>query len=181
MKTTMIAAVALWAGMAATSAQAAAEGKPCVTEPEAQAVFLTVAPDVIRTVAQKCAASLPETATLRGGLAAFSAPYDTAAAMAAPQAGAAFAKMARPDVKGIDPAAMKAMIGPMIGGMAADQVKPKDCATIDRAVTLLAPLPPANVAGLIVLAAASKGSGKGGNAPFSICPTPVVGTVPALK
>lgn len=175
------AAVALWAGMAATTAQAAAEAKPCLTESEAQAVFLTIAPDVIRTVAQKCAPSLPESAMLRSGLAAFVGPYNTAAAAAGPQSGAAFAKMAGSDMKGIDPATFKSMIGPMVGGMAAGQVKPTDCATIERAVTLLAPLPPVNVAGLIVLAA-SKGASKGGKAPFSICPAVTdTATLPAAK
>jgi hypothetical protein len=170
------ATIALWAGMAATTAQAA-EAKPCFTEAEAQSVFLALAPDAIRAVAQKCAPSLPETATLRGGLAAFVAPYDAAATAAWPQAGSALAKMAGPDMKGIDPAAMKPMIGAMIGSMAADEVKPKDCATVERVVTLLAPLPPANATGLIVLAATS--ASKTGKEPFTICPAVAPVPVPA--
>jgi len=162
------AAVALWAGLTATTAQAAVEPKPCLSDAEAQSVFLALAPDAIRSVAQKCGPSLPETATLRNGLGAFAAPYDAAAVLAWPAAGPALAKMAGPDMKGIDPAAMKPMIGAMIGAMAADQVKPKDCATIERAVALLAPLPPANVAGLILLAATS--GAKPGKGPFDFCP-----------
>ncbi|MDB5681219.1 MAG: hypothetical protein JWO16_1024 [Sphingomonas bacterium] len=83
------ATIALWAGMAATTAQAATEAKPCLTEAEAESVFLALAPDAIRTVAQKCAPSLPATATLRSGLATFAAPYDTAAMTAWPAAGQA--------------------------------------------------------------------------------------------
>ena len=178
MKKTVGAAVALWAAMAATTAQAAADAKPCLTEAEAQAVFLAVAPDAIRSVAQKCTPSLPETATLRSGLAGFAAPYDTAAAAAWPQAGPAIAKMAGPDMKGIDPAAMKPMIGAMIGALATEKLKPKDCETIEHVVTLLSPLPPANVAGLILLAVSESQKSKG---PFSICPGPAVVTVPIPK
>jgi hypothetical protein len=171
------ATIALWAGMAAATAQAATEAKPCLTQAEAQSVFLALAPDAIRTVAQKCAPSLPETATLRSGLTAFAAPYDTAAVTAWPAAGPALAKLAGPDMKGIDPVAMKPMIGAMIGAMAADQVKPKDCTTIERAVTLLTPLPPANVAGLILLAATSEV--KPGKGPFDFCPAAPVPLPPA--
>lgn len=178
MKRTIGMGFALWAGMAATMAQAA-EPKPCLTDTEAQSVFLALAPDAIRSVAQKCAPSLPEAATLRGGLAAFAAPYDAAAAAAWPQALPAIAKLAGPDMKGMDLAAMKPMIGPMIGAMAADQVKPKDCATVERAIALLAPLPPANFAGLILLAASS--GSKSGKGPFTICPTATAPTPPAPR
>lgn len=179
MNKTMGAAIALWAGMAATTAQAV-ETKPCMTEAEAQSVFLAVAPDTLRAVAQKCTTSLPDAATLRGGLASFLAPYDTAAAGAWPQALPAIAKMAGPDMKGVDPATMKAMIGPLIGAMASDKLKPADCTTIDRALTLMAPLPPANVAGIAALALTSSGS-KGGKSPFAICPAATVPAVPAPK
>ena len=161
------AGFALWAGMAATVAHAA-EAMPCLTDAEAQAVFLVLAPDTIRAVATKCTPSLPETATLRSGLAAFVAPYDAAAATAWPLAVPVVSKMAGPDMKGLDPAALKPMIGPMVGAMASEKLQPSDCVTIERAVALVAPLPPANVAGLAALAAAS--GAKGGKTPFSICP-----------
>ncbi|MBS0479221.1 MAG: hypothetical protein JSR79_07975, partial [Proteobacteria bacterium] len=85
MKRMTSAGIALWAGLAASIAHAA-EVKPCLTEAEAQSVFLALAPDAIRAVGQKCAPSLPEGATLRAGLAAFAAPYDAAAATAWSQA-----------------------------------------------------------------------------------------------
>lgn len=178
MNRTMSAGIALWAVMAATVAQAA-ETKPCLTDAEAQSVFLAIAPDTIRAVATKCAVSLPETATLRGGLTAFIAPYDAAAANAWPQALPVVARMAGPQMKGVDPASLKALIGPMVGAMASDKLKPSDCATIERAVSLVAPLPPANVAGLAALAAAS--GTKGGKGPFDICPAAAAPAAPAPK
>jgi hypothetical protein len=174
------AAIALWAGLAATTAQAT-EVKPCLTDAEAQAVFLAIAPDVIKSVAQKCTPSLPADATLNGGLAKFTAPFDAAAATAWPTALPAMGKMAGTDMKGIDPTALKPMMGPMVGAMAADKLKPADCTTIERAVTLLAPLPPANVAGLVVLLADAgmKGEKK---PPFTICPAVMpAAPVPAPK
>ena len=170
MKKLIGASFALWAGMTATAAQAA-ETMPCLTDAEAQAVFLVLAPDTIRAVATKCAPSLPETATLRSGLAAFVAPYDTAAVAAWPQAIPAVSRMAGPDMKGLDPAALKPMIGPMVGAIASEKLKPSDCVTIEHAVSLVMPLPPTNVAGLVALAAAS--GGKLGKMPFSICPAAV--------
>lgn len=178
MKKTMGAGVALWAAMAVTVAQAA-EPKPCMNEAEAQSVFLAIAPDTLRAVAQKCAPSLPDKATLRGGLAAFLAPYESAAAGAWAQALPALSKMAGPEMSGVDSATMKAMVGPLVGAMASDKLKPADCATIDRALALMAPLPPANVAGIAVLAMASGGS-KGGKSPFAICPVAPAPAPPAL-
>ncbi|QDZ07539.1 hypothetical protein FPZ24_08610 [Sphingomonas panacisoli] len=178
MNKTMRATIALWMGMAATTAQAA-ETKPCLTDAEAQSVFLALAPDTIRAVATKCTPSLPETATLRSGLAAFVAPYDAAATAAWATALPVIGKMAGPDMKGMDPAALKPMMGPMVGAMASEKLKPADCLTIERAVSLVAPLPPANVAGLAALAAAS--GTKGGKGPFAICPAATAAMPPAPK
>jgi len=177
MKKMMGASIALWAGMIATGAQAA-DAAPCVTEAEAQSVLLVLAPDAIRAVAQKCS-SLPETATLRGGLAKFLEPYDAAATSAWPQAGPVLSKIAGPEMKGIDPATMKPMLGAMVGAMAADKVKPADCPTIERVMTYIAPLPPANVAGLAAFAAAS--SSKSGKSPLPICPAAPAPVPPAAK
>ncbi len=177
MRKMMSATIALWAGMAATTALAA-EATPCVTEAEAQSVLLAIAPDAIRAVAQKCT-SLPETATLRGGLATFLAPYDVAATGAWPLASQVLAKIAGPEMKGIDPATMRPMLTAMVGAMAADKVKPADCVMVERILTYIAPMPPANVAGLAIFAAAS--SPKGGKAPFSICPAATAAKPPASK
>ena len=52
------AAIALWMGMAATTAQAAAaEAKPCLTETEAQALITAVLPDVFQQVGRVCSSA----------------------------------------------------------------------------------------------------------------------------
>jgi hypothetical protein len=177
MRTMIGGALMLWAGMTATTAHAAVDATTCLTDAEAQSVFLAIAPSTIRAVAEKCAPSLPATATLKAGLAPFVAPYETASVSAWPLAMPAIGKMAGPDLKGIDPAAMKPMIGPMIGAMAADKLQPKGCLTIEHAATLMAPLAPANVAGLVVLALGA--TAKSDKFPIAICSAPV--TLPNPK
>jgi len=164
------AAIALWMGMAATSAQAAAEeAKPCLTETEAHALITAVLPDIIQQIGRTCSGVLPENAILRGGLPPFVARYQAPADLAWPQALNALTKIGGKDVAGVDPKLLRPMMGPMIATAIADDIKPRDCPTINRAIELMAPLPPANTAGLVVLLAASAGKDKKDN-PLNICP-----------
>jgi hypothetical protein len=71
------------------------------------------------------------------------------------------------------------MMGPMIASAIAQDIKPADCPTIDRAISLMAPLPPANTAGLIVLFAATAGSKDKKDSPLTICPAAAVAAVTA--
>lgn len=170
MKMVTGAAIALWMGMAATTAQAAAEAQPCLTEAEAQSLITAVLPDVFQQLGRTCSTVLPETATLRGGLPPLVARYQAPADLAWPQAMAAFGKIGGKDMAGIDPKLLRPMMGPMIGGAIAQDIKPRDCPTIDRALNLMSPLPPANTAGLIVLLASVAGGKDKKDSPFSICP-----------
>ena len=173
------AAIALWMGMAATTAQAAADAKPCLTENEAQSLITAVLPDVFQQVGRTCSSVLPENATLRGGLPPLVARYQAPADLAWPQAMAAFGKIGGKDMEGIDPKLLRPMMGPMIAGAIAQDIKPSDCPTIDRAVSLMAPLPPANTAGLIVLFAAAAGGKDKRDSPLTICPAAAVAATPA--
>jgi hypothetical protein len=170
MKKLTSAAIALWMGMAATTAQAATEAQPCLTEAEAQSLITAVLPDVFQQVGRTCSSVLPENATLRGGLPPLVARYQAPADLAWPQALAAFGKIGGKDMAGIDPRLLRPMMGPMIAGAIAQDIKPRDCPTIDRAIGLMSPLPPANTAGLIVLIASVAGGKDKKDSPFSICP-----------
>ena len=165
-------AIALWMGMAATTAQAAAEAKPCLTALEAQALITAIMPDVFQQVGRTCSSVLPESATLRGGLPPLVARYQAPADLAWPQALAALGKIGGKDVEGVDPRLLRPMMGPMMATAIAEDIKPADCPTIDRAVQLLAPLPPANTAGLVVLFAELAKDKK--DSPFNICPSAAV-------
>jgi hypothetical protein len=162
------AAIALWMGMAATTAQAAAEAKPCLTETEAQSLITAVLPDVFQQIGRTCSSVLPEKATLRGGLPPLVARYQASADLAWPQALTALGKMGGKEVAGVDPRLLRPMMGPMMASAIAEGIKPADCPTIDRAVELMSPLPPANAAGLVVLFAELDKDKK--DSPLNICP-----------
>lgn len=160
-------AAALWAALGATTAQAAV---PCLSEPEAEALMITLLPDVIDAAGTACAASLPPDATLRGGLPALAGRYRAEAPAAWPQARAALGKVMGEQMKGVDPELMRPLIGAMMAPMLAKEIKPADCPKIDRVVSLLSPLPARNTAGIVVLLFTLGTQGKPDRAPFRICP-----------
>lgn len=158
---------ALWLGLAATTAQAAT---PCITQPEAEALAITFLPDLIDAVGTSCAASLPPQAFLRTGLAPMVSRYRAEAPAVLPQAKSGFSKLIGDTPQGIDPDLMRPMITAMLGPMLAKEIKPADCAKVDRMVGLLAPLPPANTAGIIVMLFTLGTESKKSSPPFRICP-----------
>jgi len=169
-------AIALWMGMAATTAQAA-KAPPCLTQDEAKAMFTAILPDMLEGIGKSCSAALPENATLRGGLPVLVAAYRTPAEAAWPDAMKVFGKMSGVEMKDIDPKLIRPMMGPVLAASISEDIKPADCPTIDRALYLLAPLPPTNVSELIVLLAQAGMKGEK-SAPFSICKAEPIG-VPA--
>lgn len=160
-------AIALWASASATLAQAATP-PPCLTRSEANGLFTAILPDMLNGIGTTCATVLPENATLRTGLPALVAKYRPASDAAWPQAMAAIGKLGGKELAGLDPALVRSMAGPMIGGVVSQGIKPADCATIDRAVALLTPLPADNLAELFVLLA-ELGMRDKKDAPFTIC------------
>lgn len=133
------------------SASAANAATPCVTTPEATSIALVAMPAAIRQVGQICAPQLPATSLLRQPGSAFLARYQAEADRAWPAARAALARVAGPDIA---PLLQSDFTRPMLVSLLApaltDFVQPKDCADLDRIVTLAQPLPPWNAAGLIV-------------------------------
>jgi len=142
---TTLAALAL-AGLSTSAAAQAAT--PCVTTPEATAIALVAMPAAIRQVGQICASQLPSNSLLRQP---GSARYQTEADRAWPAARAALSRVAGPDIA---PLLQSDFTRPMLVSLLApaltDFIQPKDCADLDRIVTLAQPLPPQNAAGLIV-------------------------------
>lgn len=123
---------------------------PCLTEPEAQSMVLVALPDILRETGQLCAPQLAAGSPIRQG-SALTARYQAAADQAWPTARAAIVKLS-------DPAAdillqsdyarplLTSIIVPLIVG----RIATRDCGTIDRLVTNLAPLPPRNTAAIVV-------------------------------
>ncbi|QNQ11273.1 hypothetical protein [Sphingomonas alpina] len=167
----LTAAITLWAGMGATGVQAAeAAAKPCVTPAEASGLMLFIAPDAIKAVGETCATVLPADALLRQTSGAFIDKYRAEADSAWPSAKAALAKIAGDEMKpALENDSFKPMIASLMAPVIAKDIKPKDCAQIDRIVTLIAPLPPRNAAELIVTLVQLSGEKKE-NSKLPVCP-----------
>lgn len=135
----------------ALAAAAPQPARPCLTDPEAQAMVLVAMPDIIRETGRLCAARLPATSPIRRADGIFIARYQAAADQAWPGARGAIVKLSDPTVDILlesDYARplLTSIIVPLIVG----RIAVRDCGTIDRLVTNLAPLPPRNTAGIVV-------------------------------
>ena len=158
--------------------------KPCLTREEAQGMTMFVLPQAIEALGAKCGPVLPADALLAARSGAFAARYRTDAASAWPTARSAFAKLSSPTVLSLigDDAARR-MIAGTVGAGITDEIKPTDCAMIDRIATAVEPLPSNNMAMLLgALIELGATRSKGNDVPFTLCqvptplPAPVTGT-----
>ena len=166
---------ALLAAVALLAAPAEAQSR-CITTPEAEAMTLVALPDIIQQTGIICATRLPATSLLRRTDSAFFAGYRQAADRAWPDARAAIVKLSDPMIDSLLQSEfarplLTAALAPVLVG----RINPADCGTIDRFVTQLAPLPPANTAGVIVTTLryfkAEKAKGKAITVPdLPLCP-----------
>ncbi|WP_454280763.1 hypothetical protein [Sphingomonas sp. Marseille-Q8236] len=131
---------------------AGAQQHACITAPEAEAMTLVAMPDILRETGRVCAGRLPATSLIRGGGTLIS-KYEGAADQAWPAARAAIVKLSDPAIDTLlqsDYARplLTSLLVPFIVG----RIGLEDCGTIDRLVTQLAPLPPRNMASVVVTA-----------------------------
>lgn len=139
------------ASLAWIASSAASAATPCVTTPEATSIALVAMPEVIHQVGQICSARVSASSLLRQPNSAFLARYQAEADRAWPAARAALGRVAGPDISPLLQSDFtRPVLVSLLAPALADAVQPKDCAEIDRIVTLAQPLPPANAAGLIV-------------------------------
>lgn len=132
-------------------ATASIAATPCVTPPEAESITLVAMPEIIRQVGQICTPILPPTSLVRQTQGAFITKYQVQADRSWPDAKAALARIAGPQIA---PLLQSDFTRPLLTSLLAPAligaVDPRDCSQIDRIVTLMAPLPARNAAGLIV-------------------------------
>ncbi|MHA6722995.1 hypothetical protein [Sphingomonas sp. RS2018] len=160
----------LTAAAAALLVTQGAAAQTCVPQREAEALFLVLAPTAVTSVAQKCAPTLTAGAYLPRAAPRLSAKFAGEADAAWPQARAAIAKIGGADVTPmLDSELGRPMLTAMIGQMVAKEVKPTDCAAIDRVLSLLDPLPARNTVSLLVVLAELAGRNRKTGS-FSICP-----------
>lgn len=147
----MKALLALAVGAMLVSAPAAAQTR-CLTEADAESIALVAMPDIVRGAGIVCAARLPSSSLVRQTAGPFLDKYQAAADRAWPGARAAIVKLSDPAIEVLlasDYARplLTAALSPLLVG----RIAAKDCGTIDHLLTLLAPLPPRNMAGVIVV------------------------------
>lgn len=140
---TLIAAAAL---LASTTAQA-----QCLTNADAEAMTLVAMPDILTETARVCAARLSAGSPLRQPDGALIARYRVEADRAWPAAKGAIVKLSDPSMDMLLQSdfarpMLTSLIAPLITG----RIAAEDCGTVDRMVTLLAPLPARNTAALVV-------------------------------
>lgn len=163
---------ALWLGATATvAAQAAPADLPCLTDQESQSLVLVALPDVLDAVGKACAAALPPQATLRAGLPALIARYRVDGDAAWTAAKPAISKLGGDQFRGMDPDVIRPMVTTLLGPLVVKNLKPGDCPRIDRITGLLAPLPVANTAALVVQLFQLGSDYSKKRVPFTICPT----------
>lgn len=146
--------------LAAPQVAAAQAGAPCLTAREFTALSTYALPSVIAGTTRACATTLPASAYLRRSGVELAQRYAAGKPKAWPEAKAAFLKMASAKDQGsaqlfatMPDDALQQIADAAFAGIVTGQVKPDSCATIDRVVSLLAPLPAENTAELIALAA----------------------------
>lgn len=174
----MTAAAAAWMALCGTGAHAAGtaaqQAKPCLTRAEVQALFVSIAPGVIRSVSTACKAALPKSAYLTNRGESLALRYAEVGAASRPVAIAAIGRIGGEKMEGaLNDAMFEVLLDGMLGPMVAAEIKPKDCPLIDRSLELLDPLPPSNMGGVVVLLleVGLKGKETGGKKapPFEIC------------
>ena len=162
---------ALWIGATAmVGAQAAPTDLPCLTTQEGQSLVQVALPDVLDAVGKTCATALPATATLRAGLPALIARYRANGDAAWVAAKPAIGKLGGEQLRDMNPDVLRPLISTIMGPLIAKDIKPGDCPRIDRITALLAPLPVANTAALVVELFQLGTDRSKTRAPFSICP-----------
>lgn len=168
----------LLAALALLSTSATAQPRPCLSAAEAESLALVALPDIIGETGRVCSARLPADSLIRRQQGPLIAKYQAAADRAWPGAKAAIVKLSDPTVSLLLQSeyarpVLTSLIVPQIVG----RIDLTDCATIDRLVMLLEPLPPRNTAGVIVtvlryLKADKMRGGKASVPGLPLCPAP---------
>lgn len=150
---------------------------PCLTPTELTAITTYTLPSLIRGTSQRCASQLAPDAFLRRGSPEMVGRYAARRARAWPEAKAAFLKMSASSgqtsslIRNMPDTSMQPMLDALMEGMVAQRIPLDRCATIDRVIGLLSPLPAENTAELIAVAV-GLGSKSGARklGPVSLCP-----------
>lgn len=138
--------------LSANAAHAAqATDAACMTEAEVEGVLLMLMPDVVREIAKACKPSLAADAylTIKGEalVSKFAAESEATKSVAL----AGVTKLVGEDGKNLPPDEMAKLLKVVIGPKIGEELKAKDCSTIDRIFGYLDPMPARNLSGLLTV------------------------------
>ncbi len=148
-----IAACALALGATASSAQSFATQLqlPCLTAPEAESLITAVLPETIEALATSCAPQLPPGARLREAKARILPRYRSEAEAVWPTAQRAVSRVVGADATVLlGNNVARPVIASLLAPAIVKQIQPSECPAYDRIIALAEPLPPRNLAGLMV-------------------------------
>lgn len=135
--------------LSAGAAAAQTPARKCLSGPQAEAVFLAIAPAAIKVAGVTCTNALPPSALLRQPAGPFLGKMQAASDGAWPGAIDAVRGLAGPDIAPLlDSDVMRPMLGGLIAPLIVADLKPQDCPKLERILALLSPLPPRNIAAL---------------------------------
>ena len=153
----LIAAVAALTTVTPTLAQAAEP--PCLSPSEFSALTEYALPSIISGTSQRCGSALAPDAYLRRNGQQLVQRYAERKSVAWPEAKAAFLKLSASTnadannlIRTLPDASLQQMLGSLMEGLVGQQVPLDRCATIDRLIGLLSPLPAQSTAEVIALA-----------------------------
>lgn len=130
---------------------AVAQTATCVPQREAEALVLNLGPTLVDATVTTCIPALPASAYLRRSGPALSAKFASHSESSWPLAREALRKIVGPSgAPMLDSEIARSVLPAMVAPLLTQEIKAKDCPTIDRLLGLLDPLPARNTAALLV-------------------------------
>ena len=171
-----ISAVSAMIALLSATSLKAAETNQCIPAEKAESLITYILPGALGAVRTKCSNSLPSTSPLLQVDSVQMQKYKQDSQRAWPEASTAIRLLVGQDLpENMEVDALRPFVDAMIPAMLAQEIKSKDCPTINKVYGLLEPLPTKNLAGLTVMLAQLGGDNEGERkkGPFNICKPPV--------
>lgn len=169
--TAAVLALASLAQAGAAQAQEVAPPKPCVSEQEVSALVIYAAPSLIQGISTRCGKSLSTSGFLATQGTAMAARFQQRQVQAWPVAKGAMLKLLdKPEeahlVRQLPDDAVRPLFGAVVSQMLIKDLRPTECAKVERGLSLLAPLPIESIGAIAGFVMAFKDDAKG----LRVCP-----------
>ncbi|MGZ8286030.1 MAG: hypothetical protein ACXW27_03630 [Allosphingosinicella sp.] len=145
---------------------------PCLTQAQVEDITLFALPPLLEAMASRCGPSLPANAYLLNGGRALAEQLGAESASRWAGASAALSVVAKEKFpESLSEPTARGLVRDLAANELLKKATPEDCARIDHLADLLSPLPPRNLAGIVVTFAEimSKDEKRSKSRPF-ICP-----------